>query len=149
MTFLRHISITILIVIFGLVLFKTFSKSRNGSIKDLQNNFNSTIFSKKKFSTNNKLQTKDSTLHSKYSSRKQVLIVTEYRSGSSFIGEIFNRNPDIFYLFEPLLLTTIYGKQKQRTHTLLQTKLLVDYFAKCELPNPEIYLTDDHYTGWF
>jgi len=142
MTFLRHISITILIVIFGLVLFKTFSKSRNGSIKDLQNNFNSTIFSNKKFSTNNKLQRKGS-------SRKQVLIVTEYRSGSSFIGEIFNRNPDIFYLFEPLLLTTIYGKQKQRTHTLLQTKLLVDYFAKCELPNPEIYLTDDHYTGWF
>lgn len=32
-----------------------------------------------------------------------VIIMAYYRSGSSFFGELFNRNPDVFYLFEPLL----------------------------------------------
>ncbi|KAM4019222.1 carbohydrate sulfotransferase 4-like [Anomaloglossus baeobatrachus] len=30
-----------------------------------------------------------------------VLIVSSWRSGSSFIGQIFNHHPDVFYLFEP------------------------------------------------
>ena len=37
--------------------------------------------------------------------RKQILIVTEYRSGSSFIGETFNKDYNIMYLFEPLILS--------------------------------------------
>ena len=31
----------------------------------------------------------------------QVLIVAFGRSGSSFLGGIFNSNPDIFFIFEP------------------------------------------------
>ncbi|XP_078682089.1 carbohydrate sulfotransferase 1-like [Branchiostoma floridae x Branchiostoma belcheri] len=31
-----------------------------------------------------------------------VIIFTNRRSGSSFLGELFNQNPDVFYLFEPL-----------------------------------------------
>lgn len=34
-----------------------------------------------------------------------ALIVTETRSGSSFLGEIFNMHPDVFYLYEPLLIS--------------------------------------------
>lgn len=34
-------------------------------------------------------------------SPKKVLLYTYMRSGSSFLGEIFNRNPDVFYIFEP------------------------------------------------
>ncbi|XP_073417252.1 carbohydrate sulfotransferase 4-like [Dendrobates tinctorius] len=30
-----------------------------------------------------------------------ILIVSSWRSGSSFIGQIFNHHPDVFYLFEP------------------------------------------------
>ncbi|CAJ0937897.1 unnamed protein product [Ranitomeya imitator] len=30
-----------------------------------------------------------------------VLILSSWRSGSSFIGQIFNHHPDVFYLFEP------------------------------------------------
>ncbi|XP_075690620.1 carbohydrate sulfotransferase 4-like [Rhinoderma darwinii] len=30
-----------------------------------------------------------------------VLIISSWRSGSSFIGQIFNHHPDVFYLFEP------------------------------------------------
>ncbi|KAM9323850.1 carbohydrate sulfotransferase 4-like [Gastrophryne carolinensis] len=30
-----------------------------------------------------------------------LLIVSSWRSGSSFLGQIFNHHPDVFYLFEP------------------------------------------------
>ena len=32
----------------------------------------------------------------------RVVLVTYYRGGSTFLGEIFNQNPDVFYWFEPL-----------------------------------------------
>lgn len=32
----------------------------------------------------------------------RVMILAYQRSGSSFIGEMFNRNPEVFYLFEPI-----------------------------------------------
>nr|XP_039268403.1 carbohydrate sulfotransferase 1-like [Styela clava] len=32
-----------------------------------------------------------------------VLIVTNYRSGSSFVGELFNQHPNVFYTYEPLV----------------------------------------------
>ncbi|KAG8438818.1 hypothetical protein GDO86_005130 [Hymenochirus boettgeri] len=35
-------------------------------------------------------------------SRKHIIILATTRSGSSFLGQIFNQNPDIFYLYEPL-----------------------------------------------
>lgn len=35
---------------------------------------------------------------------KVVIILTNYRSGSSFFGELINQHPDVFYFFEPLLL---------------------------------------------
>ena len=31
-----------------------------------------------------------------------VIIVTAKRSGSSFVGELFNQHPDVFYVYEPL-----------------------------------------------
>ncbi len=34
-----------------------------------------------------------------------VVIVTNRRSGSSFLGQIFNQNPDVFFHFEPLKVT--------------------------------------------
>ena len=35
----------------------------------------------------------------------QLIIVTRWRSGSSFTGEIFNNNPEFAYFFEPLIGT--------------------------------------------
>ncbi|XP_013409486.1 carbohydrate sulfotransferase 3 [Lingula anatina] len=32
----------------------------------------------------------------------KVMILAYYRSGSSFLGELFNNNPSMFYLYEPL-----------------------------------------------
>ena len=36
--------------------------------------------------------------------KQDILLLTEYRSGSSFVGQIFDKHPDIAYLFEPLQL---------------------------------------------
>ncbi|XP_077993692.1 carbohydrate sulfotransferase 1-like [Glandiceps talaboti] len=42
-----------------------------------------------------------------------VIIVTNRRSGSSFLGQIFNQNPDFFFHFEPVkVLESILGYQQ-------------------------------------
>jgi len=45
------------------------------------------------------------------STAKYVIIVTYQRCGSSFFGNIFNLNPDVFYAYEPLdsLYSAVYG----------------------------------------
>ena len=46
--------------------------------------------------------------------RANVMILAYLRSGSSFLGELFNRNPNVFYLFEPLypIATFLEGKRR-------------------------------------
>ena len=34
----------------------------------------------------------------------RVMILTRYRSGSSFVGDLFSHHPDVYYMFEPLRL---------------------------------------------
>ena len=41
-------------------------------------------------------------------SRSAILLVTYMRSGSTFLGEVFNQNPNVFYWFEPL--AAVYDK---------------------------------------
>lgn len=36
----------------------------------------------------------------------RVILLSQFRAGSTLVGEIFNQNPDIFYLFEPLNIIT-------------------------------------------
>ncbi|ELU15849.1 hypothetical protein CAPTEDRAFT_212477, partial [Capitella teleta] len=42
---------------------------------------------------------------------RMVVTLTYQRCGSSFFGQLFNTNPDVFYLYEPLdaLYTALYG----------------------------------------
>lgn len=50
------------------------------------------------------LQEKKSRPHNVTYHRPGVLIHTNYRSGSSFFGELFNQHPNVFYSYEPLIL---------------------------------------------
>ena len=45
------------------------------------------------------------------SAAKYVVILAYQRCGSSFVGEVFNLNPNAFYAFEPLdsLYSAMYG----------------------------------------
>jgi len=36
--------------------------------------------------------------------QKAVFLQTNYRSGSTFLGQLFNQHPDVFYTFEPLFM---------------------------------------------
>ena len=36
-------------------------------------------------------------------SKTNVLLLTAHRSGSTFLGELFNQNSNAFYMFEPLV----------------------------------------------
>ena len=51
--------------------------------------------------------TPSSVLDSSTSKRVNVIIVSEPKSGSSFLGQIFNQHPNVFYLFEPLRAVTV------------------------------------------
>ena len=46
---------------------------------------------------------------------KSVVILTYQRCGSTFFGEMFNRNPQVFYTFEPLdaLYSALYGTRHE------------------------------------
>ena len=54
--------------------------------------------------------TPSSVLDSSTSKRVNVIIVSEPKSGSSFLGQIFNQHPNVFYLFEPLRAVTVVKK---------------------------------------
>ncbi len=56
------------------------------------------------YSTTNSIS---STTHdiTKNNKNVQLIIVTRWRSGSSFTGELFNNNPEFTYFFEPLIGT--------------------------------------------
>ena len=43
-----------------------------------------------------------------------MALITMYRAGSTFTGEIFNQNPDVFYHFEPLIL---FGGEQVEMYT--------------------------------
>ena len=44
--------------------------------------------------------------------RQNVLIISDLRSGSAFLGELFNQHPRIFYLYEPLEALEFYRKNR-------------------------------------
>ena len=72
-------------------------------------------------------------------SRKKILIVTEYRSGSSFVAEIFNRNPDAWFLFEPLTMT--HWREPNIDYST-QNEILNNFLHGCKMPDPKYYRKD-------
>ena len=82
----------------------------NKHISNRNNNSNNHSNSKYNFNDNNnnnsnkidKIMKEHSNSKTKPNpSPSKVIIIAYRRSGSSFIGEMFNRNPRVFYLFEP------------------------------------------------
>ena len=77
-----------------------------------------------------------------------VLLVTEYRGGSSFSGQIFNQNLNAFYLFEPLVLLPDSSK-----YASSRANLIKNIFS-CALPDPidaykSIWCSDTDCFNWF
>ena len=76
-----------------LAMFGTnFFKRTNSEVEHLDNNY----FAMKRSSISKK------SLEPDKKSRNAFLLITLYRSGSTLTGELFNRNPNFLYYFEPL-----------------------------------------------
>ncbi|XP_035669198.1 carbohydrate sulfotransferase 1-like isoform X1 [Branchiostoma floridae] len=75
--------------------------------------------------------------------RTAVIIMTRMRSGSTFVGEIFNQHPEAFYIFEP-----IWALENHRNKTYNSPKFQVEWLhslADCRLDGVQdilnVYLT--------
>merc|ERR1712168_622930 len=66
-----------------------------------------------------------------HSKRKVIIIVTFMRSGSTFLGEVFNNHPHSFYQFEPLHEFYPFGcdgKAEEKYNSLVRK-------LKCDFPD--------------
>ena len=68
--------------------------------------------------------------------RKMVILLTRFRSGSTFLGDVFNQNPNVLYEFEPLHPSTLKGSKgnKYWSHISPFSRL---YLVKIRLCNAE------------
>jgi len=66
--------------------------------------------------------------------RKAIVLITMYRAGSTFFGELFNQNPEIFYHFEPL---TLFGYDKPNMEHKL--RMLKEIIVDCRSPKYSEY----------
>ena len=72
-------------------------------------------------------------------SRRNVIIVSHGRSGSSFVGDIFNHHPFVFYMYEPLQAPERVTRNTatKRTYSELVEEFLTGLFD-CKFHHPRI-----------
>ncbi|XP_060778907.1 carbohydrate sulfotransferase 1-like [Neoarius graeffei] len=101
-----------------------------------------------------------STKHTTAPAWKQIHLFSQARSGSSFAGQLFNQNPDIFYMFEPLYhaqqtfcnYTDCFSNALYKVLQLINREILFNIYT-CNLnilenyiqPEPHNHLTDSFF----
>ena len=76
-------------------------------------------------------------------SQRNILLFTSYRSGSSFTGELFNQNPSVHYVFEPLKLMSLDPRNVQARSVHLQ-KRIHEYVIDAFQCNYTALMRDSH-----
>ncbi|XP_007890557.1 carbohydrate sulfotransferase 2 [Callorhinchus milii] len=71
--------------------------------------------------------------------RQHVFVFTTWRSGSSFVGELFNQNPDVFFLYEPMW--HVWQKLYPGDALTLQgaARDMLGYLYRCDLSIFQLY----------
>lgn len=78
------------------------------------------------------------------SSKVHVLLLSSWRSGSSFLGQAFSQHPSVFYLMEPAWhVWTALQRPGARVLRMAVRDLLRGVFH-CDLSALDAYLPDDH-----
>ncbi|KAM8892298.1 carbohydrate sulfotransferase 6 isoform 1-T2 [Spinachia spinachia] len=73
-----------------------------------------------------------------------VLLLSSWRSGSSFVGQVFSQHPSVFYLMEPAWhVWTNIQKQGARVLRMAVRDLLRSVF-QCDFSVMEAYLSEKH-----
>ncbi|XP_071941346.1 carbohydrate sulfotransferase 1-like [Antedon mediterranea] len=64
-----------------------------------------------------------------------VIILSCKRSGTSFFGELFNQNPDVFYVFEPLMYFTYMALNHEISNDKFDTLSLkmIESISTCDI----------------
>lgn len=71
-------------------------------------------------------------------SQYKILVVAQYRGGSTLTSSLFDKNPSVSYIFEPLILG--YGDYDDPQHHK-QINILNEIFS-CHYPNASQYIGD-------
>ena len=71
-----------------------------------------------------------------------VLIIAYHRSGSSFLGEMFNRDPNVFYIFEPIHTIDSFLDARRRFPILYDTLIrhLLDTIFNCDFTKHPLFV---------
>ena len=72
-------------------------------------------------------------------SHRNALILSTWRSGWSFIANMIEKHPEIFYLFEPFVVTE---NMDNADKLKIKRKIASDYFSECKLPRYEDYFDE-------
>ena len=75
-----------------------------------------------------------------------VMILARMRTGSTLAGEIFNQNPDVFYLFEPLHTIDCYVRRKyiKEYERMERSRVLLNNLNTCHFSQTYV----DCITAW-
>ena len=78
--------------------------------------------------------------------RRNLIIMSHGRSGSSLMGDIFNHHPTVFYMYEPLQTTkrVTKGQSGERSYSSLVEQYLTGVF-RCRFDQPEILADIEKY----
>ncbi|XP_030053331.1 carbohydrate sulfotransferase 5-like [Microcaecilia unicolor] len=79
--------------------------------------------------------------------KTHLLILSTWRSGSSFVGQLFNQNPDVFYLIEPAW--HVWNRLPQETPELLHLPVrdLIRSIFLCDMSTLTPYMSKSQYIG--
>ncbi|KAM4721421.1 carbohydrate sulfotransferase 4 [Rhinophrynus dorsalis] len=75
--------------------------------------------------------------------RKHLIIISTWRSGSSFTGQLFSQHPDVFYLMEPA--KHVWTTMHQNSATVLQMAVrdLIRSSLLCDMSVFDAYMSSD------
>ncbi|KAL4623568.1 carbohydrate sulfotransferase 6-like [Arapaima gigas] len=71
-----------------------------------------------------------------------VLLLSSWRSGSSFLGQVFSQHPDVFYLMEPAWHVWMTLRQPGARALRMATRDLVRSVFQCDLSVFEAYMPE-------
>ena len=121
-----------------------YNKNNNNSKNNNKNNSNNKTDNNTTNNSNNSNNPNDQKKgkRTQISSGSKVLLIAYHRSGSSFIGEMFNRNPQVFYLFEPIFpVEKIAGRGKYPLLYDMLVGSILDIIYTCSF-NKHPFLVD-------
>ena len=120
---------------------QTTTKGVQENLRDLQGNTQYSAMNLAKLQEKNPRVKGARTLEARVENTKapkqmttNLIIIAYHRSGSSFLGEMFNRDPEAFYLFEPIHTIDAFLDARRRFPVLYDTLIrnLLDTIFKCD-----------------